>query len=291
MTSTPEFPTKANPVLAIAQLLRVPSSSLAGIAGFAASYALNATLPLEKYLLTAGILFCMTAAACTINDYWDIEQDRINHPDRPLPSGRLSLQQAWWIAVCLFATAVIAAIPLGIIPLILVAVNTILLWNYSHLLKVSGILGNLIVATTISLLIFLSSVVAGRPFVMLYPTGFLFCYALMREVLMDIHDAEGDRAQGIVTIANRWGDRTAFRIIWGLLAGLAISLPLALWLLPMRHGLLFGAFASVLLLSFAIPLVSFQRHHTAAAYQRLLLWERLGMLLGAIGLLGAAPRF
>jgi geranylgeranylglycerol-phosphate geranylgeranyltransferase len=231
----------------------------------------------------------MTSAACTINDYWDLDKDRIDHPDRPLPSAHLSLQQAWWAAVILFGYALIAAVPLGLYPFILVAVSTVLLWNYSHLLIYSGILGNAIVAVIVAALIFLGSLVADRPFAMLYPMGFLFCYALAKEIIWDVHDATGDRHQGIVTFANRWGDRVAFSIAWGLLAVLLGSIPVALCLLSMAHPLLFAVFSLVTLLILGTALAHYQQQRSLSAYQRFVFWERLSIVFGVIALLGTAP--
>jgi geranylgeranylglycerol-phosphate geranylgeranyltransferase len=96
-------------------------------------------------------------------------------------------------------------------------------------------LGNLIVAIVIALLILLGSMVAGRPWAMLYPMGFLFIYAFARELIWDVHGAKGDRQRGIVTIANHWGSPIAFRVTWGLLGLLAGSTPITL-LLPMSHA-------------------------------------------------------
>ncbi len=175
-------------IQAYAQLFRFPVGILAAFAGCATLYTLNPETPLWQYLLTGTVLACMYTAACAINDYWDLEKDRINHPERPLPSGRLSLQQAYWAAVILFSCAIVAAVPLGVYALLLVAVTTVLLWHYSHLLAYSGILGNVVVAITVAALIFLGSLVADRPFAMIYPTGFLFCYSLAKEIIWDISD-------------------------------------------------------------------------------------------------------
>lgn len=259
------------------------------MAGWATSYALNPALPFTSYLLLALLLGCMTAAACSINDYWDIHKDQINHPERPLPSGRLSLQQAWWAAIVLFACALVIALPLGFFPCCLVAISTLLLWNYSLLLQWSGILGNLLVAVLIALLMVLASWVAHRPFAMFYPTGFLFCYALTREIILDMHDAAGDRSQGVVTIANEWGAQTAGYIAYSLLAILVASLPVAFMLVPMVHPLWFGGFSMLLLLSLGIPFMVYQQQQNAAAYKQLVFWERLGMIFGVIAVLGAAP--
>lgn len=286
--TTPRFKGRAGLLCAFAQLVRLPVGILAALAGVATLYALNPAASFSQYLLTAGVLACMYTAACAINDYWDLDQDRINHPERPLPSGRLSPAQAWWTAVFLFAAAWIAAIPLGLSALLLVAGCTVLLWSYSHLLIISGILGNWIVAAIVAALIFFASLVAGQPLAMLYPTGFLFCYTLVKEIIWDIHDAAGDRARGIVTLANDWGTPTAFAVAWGLLGLLLSSIPVALWLLPMAHRRLFAGFALAMLLSFGVALAHYQRHPSLEAYRQLIRWERLSMLLGVLGLLGAA---
>jgi len=290
MTSTPSFPNigTIGLIRAFAQLFRLPAGILAAGAGCATIYTLAPTTPLPQYLLTATVLVCMTSAACAINDYWDLTKDRINHPDRPLPSGRLSLGQAWWAAAILFGCAAIAAIPLGFSPLVLVAVSIVLLWNYSHLLAFNGIFGNTIVAATIAALILLGSLVAHRPLAMLYPIGFLFCYALAKEIIWDVHDAEGDRAQGIVTVANQWGNRAAFAIAWGLLGVLMGSIPVALRFRSMAHPVVFATFSAIALLSLGMALAHYQQQRSESAYRRFNFWERLGTAFGVIALLGTA---
>jgi geranylgeranylglycerol-phosphate geranylgeranyltransferase len=288
-------PSSSNPPLdlrlirAFAHIFRLPLAIMAALASCATIYAVNSTTPFWKCGLTAVILFCMSAAACTINDYWDVDKDRIDHPDRPLPSGALLPQQAWWAAVILFGISLVSAIPLGVYPTMIVIISIVLLWNYSHLLLYSGILGNFIVATIGSTLIFLGSLVASHPFAMLYPTGFLFFYALAKEIVWDVHDAEGDRSQGITTIANLWGDRTAFSIAWILLAGLLVSIPLALYTLPMAHPWLFAGLAVAVTVTLGSALAHYQQQRSAIAYQTFISWERLSMLLGVFALLATAP--
>ena len=282
------FSDRRSLIQAFAKLLRPTLGVIGSLAGCATIYVLNSATQTQQYLLTASVLFCMTSASFAINDYRDVSQDRMNHPERPLPSGHLSLQQAWWTALMLFSCALIAAIPLGLYPLILVVVSTVLLWNYSRILTYSGILGNVIVAASVASLIFLGSLVAYRPWAMLYPICFLFCYILAKEIVWDVHDTEGDRSQGIVTIANRWGTRTAFLIAWGLLGILMVSIPIALLFLPMAYPSLFIIFSPTVPLSLGIGLIHYQQKLSLKAYRGLILWGRLGMLLGIIGLLGTA---
>ncbi len=270
---------------AFVHLFRLPVGIVAAAAGATTVYVLNPDTPILHFLLTALVLVCMTSAACAINDYWDVEKDRIDHPDRPLPSRQLSLPQAWWSAAILFAIAILATLPLGSASFLLVVISTVVLWNYSHLLLYNGIFGNLIVASIISGLILLGSLVADRPFALLYPIGFLFCYALAKEIIWDIHDAEGDRSQGIVTIANRWGDANAFFLAWGLLILVLGSIPIACFFLPIAHPLLFALFASLTILSLGVALVPYQQQRSDFTYQTLIQWERFSMVCGVFTLL------
>ena len=269
-----------------AQLCRPTLSLLAGLAGGLTVYVLTPSTPTGLYFLTAIVLFCMTAAAFAINDYHDIDKDRINHPERPLPSGRLLPQQAWWMAVLLFTMAVLLALPLGSYAWGLVAVSTVLLWHYSAILQISGILGNGVVATIVAALLLLGGLVAARPLAIIYPGGLLFCYALAKEITWDIHDAVGDRERGVYTIANRWGAELAFRVVWWILSFLLMSIPVAVLCLPMTSPLLFGGCAAGLLLSFAVALRRYECDRTPSNYRGLMIWGRLGMVLGLISLLG-----
>lgn len=288
-SSFPDFSDTISLIRNFAQLFRLSVAIVAALVGCATIYALNSAAPLQAYLLTATILVCTHSAACAINDYWDVDKDLIDHPERPLPSGRLSPQQVWWAAVILFACALIAAIPLGIYCFMLVAISSILLWNYSHLLVRNGICANFIVATITAAIIFLGSLVVDRPLAMLYPSGFVFCYILAKEIIWDVHDAAGDRSQGIVTIVNSWGKRTAFLMTWGLIGMLVVSIPIAQLLLPMAHPLLFGVFSLAMLLILGMALAHYQHQGSVSAYEGLIFWDRISMLLGAVGLLGAAP--
>ncbi len=286
---SPEKSNKIRLIRDFAQLFRLPVAIVAALAGCATIHALNSAATLQQYLLTATILVCTHSAACAINDYWDVDKDRIDHPERPLPSGRLSPDQVWWAALILFIGAAIAAIPLGISCLLLVVVSSILLWNYSHILLQSGIFANFIVATITAAIIFLGSLVVDRPLAMLYPICFLFFYTLAKEIIWDFHDTVGDRTQGIVTIPNSWGKETAFWIAWGLIAMLIVSIPIALLVLPMAHPLLFLVFATVMMLIVSIVLAHYQQQDSVSAYEGFVFWERIGMLLGIVGLLGTPP--
>src|SRR6185436_5609300 len=57
-------------------------------------------------LVMAAVL---NAASNALNQIYDLEIDRINKPRRPLPSGRLSLQEAWTFTLVTYAVALVLA--------------------------------------------------------------------------------------------------------------------------------------------------------------------------------------
>lgn len=289
LPSSPKQFNSPNLIQGVAQLCRPTLSVLAAVASCLTVFALQPATSVWVYLQTATVLICMTAGAFAINDFDDVEKDRINHPDRPLPSATLLPHHAWWIAVTLFCGALGAAVPLGLACWIVVAISALLLWNYAAILNLSGTLGNGIVAMIVGTLIFFASLVTERHWAMLYPSIFLFFYILAKEIVWDIHDAEGDRQRNVHTIANSWGPTQAFSIAWGLILLLLISIPIAMIQLTMAHPALFGCCATLMLLSFALALWRYQTIQTSLTYKYLIVLGRLGMILGLAGLLGTAP--
>jgi 4-hydroxybenzoate polyprenyltransferase len=95
-----------------------PFTLIAPALGFAsaAATAIGAH-PREQWnwgLLAAPVIGAVMAAVLNIasnglNQIFDLEIDRINKPKRPLPSGRLSLTQAWWITLASFAVSLTLA--------------------------------------------------------------------------------------------------------------------------------------------------------------------------------------
>ncbi|MCM1983999.1 UbiA family prenyltransferase [Lyngbya confervoides] len=278
--------------IAYGQLIRWPVPLLAAAGGIVTLYSLDPQISLRALLLTGLVLGTVFSAACAINDVEDLEKDSINHPERPLPSGTLSVQQGRQVAALLFGIAALAALALGMAPAVLVGGTIPCLWFYSQLLAISGILGNILVASIIAALFLFTGLVVGRPWAAAYPALFLFLYQLAKEIIWDIHDVAGDRAAGLVTLASCWGARRAYGLAWMLLGSALLSIPLAVWRLPLRHPLWFGALTTAMLLSFMGSLWRYQQSgsNPDRAYRQFTRWERGGLWLGIAGLWGAVPR-
>jgi geranylgeranylglycerol-phosphate geranylgeranyltransferase len=147
----------------------------------------------------------ITAGGNSINDYFDVEIDRINRPGRPLASGRLSVTQVkiFYVAVTLAGLALSAVI--GYATLLIAFTAAILVFLYSYKLKRTIFFGNFVVALVTGLA-FIFGGAAVSDFRDVYPAAvFAFLTNLIREVIKDAEDVRGDGEIGIRTIATRFG--------------------------------------------------------------------------------------
>lgn len=60
-------------------------------------------------LIGAAMAAVLNAASNTLNQIYDLEIDRLNKPKRPLPSGRVSLREAWAFTWVTYAIALLLA--------------------------------------------------------------------------------------------------------------------------------------------------------------------------------------
>jgi 4-hydroxybenzoate polyprenyltransferase len=97
-----------------AQLVRLPNlpSALADVClGAMAAGALpRRWLPFLLLLLASACLYC---AGMVWNDFFDLEQDKRERPERPIPSGRVTRRQAGWFGAALLAAGVLWAVLAG----------------------------------------------------------------------------------------------------------------------------------------------------------------------------------
>ena len=180
-----------------------------------------------------------------LNDYMDIEIDRTNRPDRPLPSGEIQLASA---RRGIQATGIISAVSLILAGYVSYAGNVgienwapslaiwsfalFLLFNYesssrfSYKMKDKGLPGNIAISLSVGLVIIFGAASVSKPLDerawVVFLIGFL--YNLSREIVKDIEDIDGD--EGRNTFAMRAGVDRARSVAAGLLV-LALASMLA----------------------------------------------------------------
>lgn len=151
----------------------------------------------------------VTAGGNTVNDIFDIDIDRINRPERPLVSGRLSVRSAkYFYIVCTIAGLVLSA-AVNIWTLLIAIVAAALVFLYSLKFKRIILAGNLIVAL-VTAMAFIYGGAAVGDLRDVYPAAvFAFLTNLIREIIKDAEDVKGDGETGVRTIATRFGTKAS----------------------------------------------------------------------------------
>ena len=230
--------------------------------------------------------FFLTGAAMAINDYYDREIDAINEPKRPIPSGAVSSSEALVSVFILMFTGFTVALLTGLAPnwqcLVVASVSWIVVILYVTKGKRTGLPGNLLVSACIAVpFIYGSFVVGGR---LLPITGVFVAMVFLsntgREVTKGIVDVQGDRENGVGTIAVLYGERRAavVAVLFYLSAVFLTPLPwffgfVSFWFLP------FVVLTDVgLVLASVLLLLDFSRGNARRVKGCVLLWFFVGLL-------------
>ena len=194
-----------------------------------------------------------------LNDILDVEIDKLNQPNRPLPSGDISLNNAKILTAILMCFSLFCLVYAGYIsssiedgfenwaPSILIWLLAIFLLtnyesssNYSLKLKDRGLPGNFAISLSVGMVILFGAAGVFEPteprVLSLFFIGVL-CN-LAREIVKDIEDMEGD--EGRNTLAMRIGVEKARILAWMILLLTVVSIlaPFALEIFPASHLLL-----------------------------------------------------
>lgn len=156
-----------------------------------------------------GFTFC--AAAMVINDYYDRTIDAINEPSRPIPSGTVKTWEALAFVVVLSAVGFVFAFLVSALCLAVAAASLVITATYLTVGKRSGLPGNFLVSACVVIPFIYGSITAGG-FVKLNVVLFAsmaFLSNTGREITKGIVDVKGDSAEGVKTLAVRFGERNA----------------------------------------------------------------------------------
>ncbi len=134
-----------------------------------------------------------------INDILDQKTDKINRPHRPLPSGELTTKTATRLYIFCKISGVFLASIAGMIPALIAAFSSFILFFYSYSIKSVPLAGNLTVALLTGLVFIFGASAVNNYENALFPFIFSFLINLIREIVKDIEDVPGDSKTGITT--------------------------------------------------------------------------------------------
>lgn len=249
---------------------------------------------------------CIAAAGNIINDYFDLNIDQVNKPNKVVVNTIISRRWVifWHMLLSmlgLFFT--VYALPVSLYwHLVLANMGSILLlWFYSTNFKKQLLVGNVVISLLtawVLLILFFSKqplqikqlLSVGHAEVrffrltMLY-ASFAFVISLIREVVKDMEDIEGDRKYGCRTLPIVWGVNAAklFVAVW-LVVLIAALVILQFYLLPMGwwHSALYCFIAIIAPLIWILTRLF--KSHTPADFHRLSTIIKFVMLTGILSM-------
>lgn len=180
----------------------------------------------QSVWLVAVAAFLALSAGNSLNDFCDVRIDRINKPKRPIPSGRVSRQQALIFSLILLGGSVQFGYRVNQTAFLIVVGVVVTLVAYAFWLKRTPLIGNLVVGGLTALTFIAGGVAKGTAREVLPLAIFAFLFTTAREIVKDIEDLPGDRAQSVATLPLLWGERRAISIALLLIGGGIIFSPI-----------------------------------------------------------------
>jgi 4-hydroxybenzoate polyprenyltransferase len=271
-------------------LVRVPNCFMIGLAVIIGEAIALGSLPSFNQaafgFLAASLLL---AGTMVLNDIQDLEIDRVNSPDRPIPSGRVGIREAYVLSIVLSGLAVGASAILGTSTLLTALAALVLMTYYNMRGKKTGLLGNAVVSFNVALPFFFGGLAANnlRPLLFIF---FLLAFLanMAREVAKGIADIAGDSVKGVRTVAVTMGAKAAARITASLFA-FAVLLSFTAPLFD-RVSVFYYPGVVVADLGFLFSSYRLLRDQTPKTVRSVKTQVLLWMLLGLVGfLMGGSP--
>jgi len=237
---------------------------------------------LHKILLGTVTAFALSGASMAINDYCDYEIDKINEPNRPLPSGIIKLKESLILAAILAFIGLSAALFTSLLTALLALISLIVSVTYAVKGKRTGLPGNFLVSLCVAIPFIYGSFIIKNwfDFKVLLFSLLAFLSNTGREVTKGIVDVSGDKAQNMKTIAVVYGERSA-----SLLASAFFLSAVILSLIPPLMNIVsiwFIPFVTVANIGFILSSASLiqkpTRQNAKKIKNLILIWMTFGML-------------
>ncbi len=193
-------------------------------------------MPVLYGTLMAAVL---NTASNSINQIYDLNIDRVNKPKRPLPSGTLTMREAWGLTLVSFAVAWVLAwlaAPQGRRECFYIVLFTsVLVWAYSApplRTKRHGIWANVTITIPRGLLLKVAGWSTVKTVLGLEPwyIGTIFgLFVLGASSTKDFADIEGDKADGCQTLPILYGVKRAAWMITPFFVFPFLLIPIGVW--------------------------------------------------------------
>jgi len=238
-------------------------------------------------LVVAGPLVCASSQA--VNDWFDRDVDRINEPNRPIPSGRIPGRWGLGLAVGWSAVSAAAGTLLGTWGFLATLLALALAWGYSappFRFKQNGWIGNLAVGLSYEGLAWVTgaAVLLGGALPSPSILWIALLYSLGTHGIMTLNDfksIEGDRRMGIHSLPATLGEDTAAWVS----AAVMVAAQFAVILTLGGRGHVGHALGVSMLLVLQVPMLT---RFLARPRERALWYSGFGVPLFVLGMMVSA---
>jgi geranylgeranylglycerol-phosphate geranylgeranyltransferase len=226
---------------------------------------------------------CIGAGGMVINDFFDIEIDRINKPHRPLPSGAVSKFDALMFYAGISGIGLIMSAYSTRTALIIAFVAVPVIFLYSQRYKSTPLFGNLLVGTLTGVAFIYGGAAVDNITKAIMPAVFAFLINVGREIIKDMEDVEGDARLNAVTFPVKFGMKKAGNLATGFLAAVVIAtiVPYAIGMYGTEYFIAVNAGVNTVIVYVVYALRKDQSSRNLNLLSNLLKWDML-VGLGAI---------
>jgi geranylgeranylglycerol-phosphate geranylgeranyltransferase len=204
-----------NKIIGFFQLIRFDLPFSAGICVIMGQLLAAGIFP-EITIILLGFfsVFCISASILVMNDFFDVETDKINAPHRPIPSQKVTPFEALIFSLILMGSGLLLSYLISI-NLLLLAIALLIIGNlYNRKFKQSGLIGNLMVSFSVGMTFIYGGLSAGFQFnkIVLFFAVIAALIDLGEEIAADAMDMEGDAIIDSQSIAIKYGRDNAIKI-------------------------------------------------------------------------------
>jgi len=159
-------------------------------------------------------VFLISASILVMNDYFDVETDRINAPYRPIPSNLVTPNEALFFSLLLLFAGLLLSYLISVTVLLISIVLAVIGFLYNRYLKKSGLLGNLMVSFSVGMTFIYGGASVGLPFhkMVLFFGLIAALIDLGEEIAADAMDMKGDELINSNSLAIKYGQQAALKI-------------------------------------------------------------------------------
>lgn len=146
----------------------------------------------QHIILGCASVALFIAGGNGLNDCLDKEIDKVSHPNRPLPLGKIAVKNALCLSITCLVLSFILSIAQNPQSISIVGIAIILMIMYEIVLKQRGFVGNITIAILTGMVFLLGGSIVNHIENSVEIAGMAILVTIGREITKDIEDMDGD---------------------------------------------------------------------------------------------------